>query len=97
MQSLQKKKARIEGTLVPFMNMVSKLEYLEESSLMLEEEVPCWREAQLAETWETMRYYILGSPHGSRSSLFVNQETGQALKNIWKALIHTGMFGPIKV
>ncbi len=65
--------------------------------LLLEQEVPCWRHAQLAETWETMRPYFLGSPHGSRSSLFVDQETGQTIKNIWKVLISTGMFGPIKV
>jgi hypothetical protein len=65
--------------------------------LILEQEVPCWRWSQLAETWETMRYYLLGSPHGARSSLFVNQETGQAIKKIWNALIYTGMFGPIKV
>ena len=65
--------------------------------LMLEQEVPCWRDAQLAETWETMRPYFLGRPHGSRSSLFLNQETGQTLKNIWNAIIYTGMFGPIKV
>ena len=35
--------------------------------------------------------------HGARSSLFVSQETGQAIKKIWNALIFTGMFGPIKV
>lgn len=65
--------------------------------LMLEKELPCWRWAEVAETWETMRPYFLGRPHGSRSSLFVSQETGQAIKNIWNALISTGMFGPIKV
>ena len=65
--------------------------------LLLEKEVPCWRWAEVAETWETMRSYFLGRPCGSRSSLFVNQETGQAMKKIWEALIHTGMFGPIKV
>ena len=64
--------------------------------LILERELPCWRSAQLAESWETMRPYFLGRPHGSRSSLFVNQETGQAIRNIWNALIRTGMFGPIK-
>ncbi|MFC7047974.1 hypothetical protein [Emcibacter nanhaiensis] len=64
--------------------------------LMLEQEVPCWRTAELAETWETMRPYFLGAPHGSRSSLFLNQETGQALKNVWNALIKTEMFGPVK-
>lgn len=65
--------------------------------LILEKEVPCWQWADVAETWETMRPYFLGKPHGSRSSLFVSQETGQAIKKIWNALIYTGMFGPIKV
>jgi len=65
--------------------------------LILEKEVPCWHRAEVAETWETMRPYFLGSPHGSRSSLFVSQETGQAIKKIWNALIFTGMFGSIKV
>lgn len=65
--------------------------------LLLEQELPCWRWAQVAETWETMRPYFLGRPHGARSSLFVNQETGQAMKKVWNALIYTGMYGPIKV
>lgn len=65
--------------------------------LLLEKELPCWHWSQVAETWETMRPYFLGQPHGSRSSLFVNQETGQAIKKVWNALIYTGMFGPIKI
>jgi hypothetical protein len=65
--------------------------------LVLEKEVPCWEWSQVAETWETMRPYFLGQPHGARSSLFVSQETGQAIKKVWEALIYTGMFGPIKV
>ena len=65
--------------------------------LMLELELPHWRAADFAESWETMRPYFLGNPHGSRSSLFVNQETGQTIKRIWNALINTGMYGPIKV
>lgn len=65
--------------------------------LILEKELPCWHWSDVAETWETMRPYFLGRPHGSRSSLFVSQETGQAIKKIWNALIFTGMFGPIKV
>ena len=36
-------------------------------------------------------------PHGSRSSLFVTQETGLTMKKVWIMLINTGMFGPIKV
>lgn len=66
-------------------------------SLLLEREVPCWQFSEVAETWETMRSYFLGSPHGARSSLFINQETGQAMKKIWNSLINTGMFGPIYV
>lgn len=65
--------------------------------LMVEREMQSWRAVQYAQTWETMRPYFLGCPHGGRSSLFVNQETGQAMKNIWNALINSGMFGPIKV
>jgi hypothetical protein len=65
--------------------------------LLLEKELPCWRSAEVAETWKTMAPYILGRPCGSRSSLFINQETGQALKTIWNGLIDTGMFGPIRV
>ncbi|WP_454834386.1 hypothetical protein [Rahnella aceris] len=65
--------------------------------LLLEREVPCWQWSELAESWETMRPYFLGSPAGGRSSLFVNQETGQAIKNIWNAIIKTGMFGNVKV
>jgi len=65
--------------------------------LLLEKELPSVWSAEVAETWESMRYYFLGRPHGSRSSLFVNQDTGQALKKVWEALILTGMFGPIKV
>ena len=65
--------------------------------LILEKEVPCAQWSEVAETWETMRPYFLGKPHGSRSSLFVTQETGQTIKKVWEALIYTGMFGPIKV
>lgn len=65
--------------------------------LLLEKEVPCWEWSQVAETWESMRPYFLGEPRGARSSLFVSQETGQAIKKVWESLIYTGMFGPIKV
>ncbi len=66
-------------------------------ALMLESQIPCWRFSEVAETWETMRGYLLGEPNGARSSLFVNQETGQAMKNTWNAIIKTGIFGPIYV
>ncbi len=65
--------------------------------LMLQKEVPCWEWSTHGETWETMRSYFLGSPHGSRSSLFVNQETALTMKKVWNLLINTGMFGTIKV
>jgi hypothetical protein len=65
--------------------------------LLLEKEVPCWRWSQVAETWDSMHSYFLGAPRGARSSLFVSQETGQALKKVWELLINTGMFGNIKV
>jgi hypothetical protein len=65
--------------------------------LLLEKELPHWRTAEVGETWDTMRGYFLGKPHGSRSSLFVNQDTGQKMKKIWEALIYTGMYGPIMV
>ena len=64
--------------------------------LFLEKELPCWRWAQVAETWESMRYYLLGGPCGSRSSLFVNQETGAAMKRVWRQVIESGAFGPIR-
>jgi hypothetical protein len=64
--------------------------------LMLEQEMPAWRWAQRAETWETMRPYLLGQPHGNRSSLFVTQDTALAIKNIYLAMTDSGMFGPLK-
>ncbi len=54
------------------------------------------RDAQVAETWWNIRSYILGDPHGSRSSLFVNQHTGSHMRKILEALNNSGMFGPIK-
>lgn len=54
------------------------------------------RSAEVAETWWNMRSYILGTPHGSRSSLFVNQYTGGHMRKILDALNNSGMYGPIK-
>lgn len=64
--------------------------------LMLEKEMQSRHHAEVAETWDSMKPYFLGRPCGSRSSLFVSQETGQAMKTIWNAVINTGMFGPIR-
>lgn len=52
--------------------------------------------AQVAETWWNIRSNILGGPHGSRSSLFVNQHTGAHMRKILEAMNASGMFGPIK-
>lgn len=52
--------------------------------------------AQVAETWWTMRASLLGGPHGSRSSLFVNQYTGGHIRKISETLNNSGVFGPIK-
>ncbi len=65
--------------------------------LLLRKEIPCSEWSEVAETWESMRGYFLGSPRGARSSLFLSQEAGQSIKKIWEALIYTGMFGDIKV
>ncbi|TCP36522.1 hypothetical protein [Sphingomonas sp. BK235] len=62
--------------------------------MMMENELPNWRRAEVAETWETMRPYFLGSPHGSRSSLFVTQDTAMAMKKAYAAMTDSGMFGP---
>ncbi|HHC7400394.1 TPA: hypothetical protein ACN30R_004068 [Vibrio parahaemolyticus] len=52
--------------------------------------------AEVAETWWNLRSNILGRPHGSRSSLFVNQYTGGHMRKILDALNNSGMYGPIK-
>lgn len=65
--------------------------------LMLEEEVPCWRESQCGETWENMRPYLMGRPCGKRSSIFLNQEAGQMMKKVYKTIVYSGMFGNLKV
>lgn len=63
---------------------------------MIEQELRCWTEADVAETWETMRPYLLGQPCGSKTSLFVNHETGQAMKRVWDSINQAGVFGPLK-
>lgn len=79
---------------LPITNMVPKSIA---APLLLEQELPNWRHAQCAETWETMRTYFLGTPNGSKSSLFVDKQTGQALKTLWSNVINTGMFGNIRI
>lgn len=64
--------------------------------LMLDQEIPAWHCSQVGETWETMRSYFLGEPHGARSSLFVSQETAMAMKRIWQSITEAGVFGPMR-
>lgn len=54
------------------------------------------RDAQVAETWWNIRSLILGTPHGSRSSLFVNQHAGGHMRKILEALNESGVYGEIK-
>lgn len=63
--------------------------------LMIQDEVRMWHQAEVGERWETMRAYILGEPHGSRSSLFVSQDTAMAMKRAYLAMVESGMFGPL--
>ncbi len=65
--------------------------------LMLEAEVPCWRWSKYGETWENMRPYLMGEPCGKRSSMFLEQEAGKAMKKVYEAIIYSGMFGSLKV
>ena len=52
--------------------------------------------AEIAETWWNIRSSILGRPHGSRSSLFVNQYAGGHMRKILEALNNSGIYGEIK-
>lgn len=61
--------------------------------LMIENELPARRWASFPESWESMRGYLLGEPHGNRSSLFVNQATALAIKKTYQCLCESGMFG----
>lgn len=63
--------------------------------LMIQEEMKSWHGAEVGERWETMRPYLLGEPHGARSSLFVTQDTAMAMKRAYTAMVESGMFGPL--
>ncbi|EDY83682.1 hypothetical protein VDG1235_3309 [Verrucomicrobiia bacterium DG1235] len=65
-------------------------------AMMLEKEIPSWRNASVGEHWEDMRPYFLGRPCGKVSSLFVSKETGQAIKRVWETLNSVGVFGPMR-
>lgn len=60
--------------------------------LMLENQVPNWRWSERGEDWEEMRHYLLGSPHGRRSSHFVSQQTAIQLRKMFEAMVESGMY-----
>lgn len=52
--------------------------------------------AEVAETWWNIRESLLGRPNGARSSILVNQHTGNHIKKILETLNNSGIYGPIK-
>lgn len=60
--------------------------------LMLENELPAWHWSDRGEDWEEMRHYLLGSPHGRRSSHFVSQQTAIQLRKLYEAMGESGMY-----
>lgn len=62
----------------------------------VEKTIEVGRDAEVAETWWNIRSYLLGRPHGSRSSLFVNQYAGGHIRKILETLNASGIFGEIK-
>ena len=63
--------------------------------LMVQQITKGWDKTACGESWENVREYYLGIPCGGRSSLFVNERTGAAIKKVHKALVESGMFGPV--
>lgn len=61
--------------------------------LMLEQELPNWTTAKVAETWADMRELFLGIGHHGGPSPFVSQETEREMEHVWNTLVRTGMFG----
>lgn len=51
--------------------------------------------SEVAETWWNLQSCILGDPHGSRSSICVNQYVGRHMRKILETLNESGVFGPI--
>lgn len=64
-------------------------------ALFVQETISHAKTAECAESWWDERTEILGLPHGSRSSLFVNQYTGGQMRKILDALNNSGVFGPL--
>jgi len=65
-------------------------------SLLLTIELEGIEGSEVSETWETMKPYFLGKPHGAVSSHFINLENGRAMKKVWDCLNKTRVFGPMR-
>lgn len=61
----------------------------------LEKTLEDGEDARVAETWWNIRSHLLGTPHGARSSLFVNQHVGVHMRKILESMNDSGVFGPI--
>jgi hypothetical protein len=61
--------------------------------LMMEQMIRGWHESRFDESWETMRPYILGQPHGATSSHFLDRQTGVVLKKLYSSMTKTRMYG----
>lgn len=64
--------------------------------LMVADAVRNWENAQCGEPWEYMMGCMLGSPHGEVSSLFVDMETGRAIKKLFNTINDVGLFGAVR-
>lgn len=64
-------------------------------SLMLQSLLRLQKYFTEPKSWDDMLPYLLGEPHGRRSSLFINQETGMAMKKVYISLVNGGFFEPM--
>ncbi|EBO9898480.1 hypothetical protein EF72_21320 [Salmonella enterica] len=60
--------------------------------LMLARNLADLPNASCSETWEDMRHMLMGSPHGARSSMFLDQLTVKQMRTMFNALMATGAY-----
>jgi hypothetical protein len=62
--------------------------------LMVAHAVKYWdNKNSVIDDWEDMQEHMLGSPHGEVSSLFVDLETGRAIKKVFNTMKGVGLLG----
>jgi len=86
-------KNRRDG-LIPSENGFIPLRYA--LPLMLELELPNWERAEVAESWEMVKNYIIGYPNGAASSHFLSRNSILILKKQWQMLMDSGAYGPYR-